>query len=183
MNTTQPQPKAGFRLTPRKLLLAAFLLAFFAVAALIVGVFRTLNQAPAADAAPAENTGAATVEIWRPGSNTAVGTAPAGQAVPPLPTNTAAPVAETEAAHSASTQPAVAQPAAVQPAAQPAAPRPRPAAAEAPAARSTPAQEAPAPVPAAKPVAAAQPEAPKEAAPKPAPKPAAKPKEVTDSLF
>ncbi|WP_274585591.1 hypothetical protein V9W64_04715 [Neisseria leonii] len=187
MNTSRPKP--AFRLTPKKLLLAVFLLAVSAVAALVVGVFRTLNQTSAAAAAPADNNTA--VEIWSPGRSSAVGTLPAGQAVPPLPANDEVQTADNTAGNTESAESAAApNPAATVKAArsEPAAPAVKTETVKEAAVKAeTPQETVPGPVAAkpdapketpAKPV-AAKTEAPKEAAPKPA----AKPKDLTDNLF
>lgn len=55
--------KPAFRLTPKHLLLAAFVVVIGAIIALIVGVFQTLNT-PVKDSTPRNSND--TVEIWSP---------------------------------------------------------------------------------------------------------------------
>ena len=163
MPARQNAAKKGFNLTPKHLLLAAFMVVALAVAALVVGVFRTMSAPVETTAAPPANSNGNTVEILSPrgASNVAV---PAGQVL--LPGQVAAPPAEaaaggrTQAAAAASTETPVA-------AAKPADPAKPAAVAAAPAAPAAP---------------AAAPEKPAPAPAKPAAKPA-KPKDVMDNLF
>ena len=163
MPARQNAAKKGFNLTPKHLLLAAFMVVALAVAALVVGVFRTMSAPVETTAAPSASSNGNTVEILSPrgASNVAV---PAGQVL--LPGQVAAPPAEaaaggrTQAAAAASTETPVA-------AAKPADPAKPAAVAAAPAAPAAP---------------AAAPEKPAPAPAKPAAKPA-KPKDVMDNLF
>ena len=160
MPARQNAAKKGFNLTPKHLLLAAFVVVALAVAALVVGVFRTMSAPGETAAAPPANSSGNTVEILSPrgASNVAV---PAGQVL--LPGQVAAPPAE--AAAGGRTQAAAA------------------ANTETPAAAAKPADPAkPAAVAAAPAAPAAAPEKPAPAPAKPAAKPA-KPKDVMDNLF
>ncbi len=171
-----PSAKTSFRLTPKHLLLAAFIVVTIAITALVVGVFQTLNR-PQEAAAP-RPAGENAVEIWSPrggNSQTAPGTV---VNVPNIPGTTPPPVEMApEAAESrtaaiprrqapANTTPADNGERPLQPINQPA-PAPAPATAA----------ERPAPVPQATPT---------PRPPQPAPQPAAprqQPKDVMDNLF
>ena len=161
MPARQNAAKKGFNLTPKHLLLAAFMVVALAVAALVVGLFRTMSAPVETTAAPSASSNGNTVEILSPrgASNGAV---PAGQVL--VPGQVAAPSAEA-AATGGRTQPAA------------------PANAETPAAAAKPADPAkPAAVAAAPAAPAAAPEKPAPAPAKPAAKPA-NPKDVMDNLF
>ena len=172
MPARQNAAKKGFNLTPKHLLLAAFMVVALAVAALVVGVFRTMNAPAGAAGAPPDSGSGNTVEILSPrgAPNVAV---PAGQVL--LPGQAAAPPPEAGAAGGRT------------PSAAPAANGETPAAAAKPAipAKTAPTEAAPAApaAPPAAPVAAQEKPAPAPSTPaKPAAKPA-KPKDVMDNLF
>ena len=174
MPARQNAAKKGFNLTPKHLLLAAFMVVALAVAALVVGVFRTMSAPVETAAAPPESSRGNTVEILSPRGASGVAV-PAGQVL--LPGQVAAPPAETAAADGR-TQPAAANtetPAAAVKPASPAPAKPAAATAATTTAPATPAaapeKPAPTPAPATTPAPA-----------KPAAKPA-KPKDVMDNLF
>ncbi|MDO5639637.1 MAG: hypothetical protein Q4G28_07175 [Neisseria sp.] len=173
----QNKKTAAFRLTPKHLLLAAFAVVIIAIAALLVGVFQTLNR-PQETAAP-RPAGENTVEIWSPrGANSPATTGTVINA-PNIPGSQLPPTAETQPDSSEGTTAAQQR-------------RTAPAAQAAPA--ETPVRPLPAPAPAPIEQAAAErPAAPTQQAapaPRPAPQPAQQPaaprqqpKDVMDNLF
>lgn len=180
-NTTKP----AFRLTPKHLLITAFIVVIAAIAALIVGVFQTLNK-PALPAAAQPNNGSNTVEIWSPRGANAPATAGVTPPVPGSNTPSATPYPTAQESHAATAANTPAQETAVAPSRRTpprtATPAPATVAGETPVLprQSAPAQAAPAPAQTAPAPRAAEP------APQAAPKPAApksQPKDVMDNLF
>lgn len=100
--------KPAFRLTPKHLLLAAFVVVICAITALIVGVFQTLNT-PAKDNTAPRNSND-TVEIWSPRGAPAPTTGGTVVNAPNIPGTPAAPppVIQPSANESNNTTPAAA---------------------------------------------------------------------------
>lgn len=185
--------KTGFTLKPKHLLFAALIFVIVSVAALVVGVFRTMKQHDAPADSPKRNK--AQVEILSPrGASTATTATTSPQAPnlppPPAPAENHSNTAETPAMIESAPAPKHAPTAKPKPDAESLAgerevkpinvapPRPAP---TAPAAKPT----TPAAAPVATPAPTQQPAAPasKPAAPKPEAPASNKPKDVMDNLF